>query len=567
MTSIRISLPPWVLIAFSLVSFSACTNQEPENSQPSESEAPSLRILSLFQYSVWRGDSAFIPGPIALSPDFKPEVLEYTVKARRGVLVVTHAAPILHQGVTVTFDGVALPESIGIEGNRSYKMEFASKGVIEAIVLDSIKDSLRTYRILVDVRPDVVILDPDAPSFKAMSLAQAFYYRGTYFKPMQMKPEFHPDTLDYFAEDSKGASLRLVTTAENPATRMDVELNGSIVQGANWGNNQFAFNVRLDSNCRFEATLTDPANGKSRIYSVSLNIKLPVNTGEWSILPMMKGRYDFSFFIDSTVGYVYGDSGLHKTTDGGKTWEMESFAKDQSLNSIDFANAETGLIVGSAGLLLKTTDGGRNWVRLQTRFDLGISDVSFPSAKIAYILAGTDEGMSVFKSGDGGITWVEKLTGYRYGFNDIEFVDSSHGFIAGIHGKILKTKDGGDSWEVISKGLDSTTSFRQLDVLDSNILIAGSGSDLFRTLDGGLSWKKLAVPSHHSIHGFDFTGPETGYLVATGTTVGSSILKTIDGGENWVTQYYGHSLFRMVEFPTDNTGFAYGFDGMMKLGK
>ena len=85
----------------------------------------------------------------------------------------------------------------------------------------------------------------------------------------------------------------------------------------------------------------------------------------------------------------------------------------------------------------------------------------------------------------------------------------------------------------------------------------GDFGTILKTTDGGLSWKTQGAPSFTGVFSVDFPFDAiTGYAVG-----GTGILKTSDGGENWVDQDINAGL-STVQFPVDvQTGFALGGGG------
>ncbi|MCW8811703.1 MAG: T9SS type A sorting domain-containing protein, partial [Ignavibacteriaceae bacterium] len=81
------------------------------------------------------------------------------------------------------------------------------------------------------------------------------------------------------------------------------------------------------------------------------------------------------YFANSSTGWVSGEylgvphvASISKTTDGGITWNTQSFGTDEYLTDIYFVDEMTGWAVGGSvggsgtSTILHTTDGGENWV-------------------------------------------------------------------------------------------------------------------------------------------------------------------------------------------------------------
>jgi photosystem II stability/assembly factor-like uncharacterized protein len=67
-------------------------------------------------------------------------------------------------------------------------------------------------------------------------------------------------------------------------------------------------------------------------------------------------------FADPNTGWVVGDSATILTTrDGGATWRRQAAGIDEDLVAVRFFSARRGLAVGSGGTVIRTSDGGATW--------------------------------------------------------------------------------------------------------------------------------------------------------------------------------------------------------------
>jgi hypothetical protein len=71
------------------------------------------------------------------------------------------------------------------------------------------------------------------------------------------------------------------------------------------------------------------------------------------------------YFTSHDTGYAIGGNysngtGILKTTNGGTDWiSQTSGITNKSFHTVYFINSSTGFIVGDSGVILKTTNGGR----------------------------------------------------------------------------------------------------------------------------------------------------------------------------------------------------------------
>lgn len=92
----------------------------------------------------------------------------------------------------------------------------------------------------------------------------------------------------------------------------------------------------------------------------------------------------------------------------------------------------------------------------------------------------------------------------------------------------------------IRQKVDTTASFRGLAVVNEKVVWAsGTGGTVIRTVDGGKTWNVITVPGaekldFRDIEAFD---ANTAYILSIGNGDSSRIYKTTDGGKTWKLQF------------------------------
>ena len=91
--------------------------------------------------------------------------------------------------------------------------------------------------------------------------------------------------------------------------------------------------------------------------------------------------------------------------------------------------------------------------------------------------------------------------------------------------------DSGWQWQNPSPTGDE---LRAVAVPDSrNAVAVGAGGTILRTADGGVTWQRQFSGTDDYLSAISFTDANTGWVVGTGGT----ILHTVDGGASWVPQW------------------------------
>ena len=297
--------------------------------------------------------------------------------------------------------------------------------------------------------------------------------------------------------------------------------------------------------------------------------------------------------ITGLTGYVVGDSGtILKTADSGKTWTHLGNGITNNLYSVFFIDANTGFVVGDEGHILKTFDGGLNWSELTTGTTNQLNSVYFTDVNTGYAVGGHidfshypyDNIGTILKTTDGGITWNTISSDTLPYLQSVFFVNGNTGYAGGYRaapgsqgwigdGVILKTIDGGTTWTESSYGIwacitsvffkDAYTGYAGGFIKGPGVLIP-TQCFYYKTINSGLTWvtAELGDSNTSHVHGLN----SICYADAdTGYASGPrSIFKTTDAGANW-TQVLSLSTtdaeLSSVYFKDINNGYAVGGGG------
>ncbi len=319
-------------------------------------------------------------------------------------------------------------------------------------------------------------------------------------------------------------------------------------------------------------------------------------------------------FIDLNTGYIVGDSSkIFMSINGGLNWNKINYSGNSKFNDINFYNNNNGLITGS-NFILKTTNSGQNWVNILTLSSgYNLKKISYLDSNIIFVvgqkyigglpgyyrsvlLKSTNSGLnwtetnlntgslysitcisrnniictgesSIFKSTDEGMSWTNRVSSVFAILLDVNFFDLNNGIVIGHdpNGRILRTNNGGDTWyDVLTFG------FEPYSVCKSSIsdgFIVGENGSIFKTSNSGSSWSLLptVLQDYGEFYKVQFVDENTGFAVGVGYDApifyGGSILKTTNGGENWISQRcfnYTYGDLTDIFFISANTGFVTG---------
>lgn len=173
---------------------------------------------------------------------------------------------------------------------------------------------------------------------------------------------------------------------------------------------------------------------------------------------------------------------------------------------------------------------------------------------------------TLIRTTDGGVTWEGTvIEGMR--LTDVNFIDEEKGWVVGREGKIYRTFDGGSSWErAIFSGYPQYTDFYQVRFVSDTLGYILAYDGVFRTIDGGMLWENnwLSVIPNKGAWDMSLVDINTVYLLGSHWTDTDPrlIYITEDSGENWQSVEGSEaSVLRgvmTISFVSSNTGWAGG---------
>lgn len=131
----------------------------------------------------------------------------------------------------------------------------------------------------------------------------------------------------------------------------------------------------------------------------------------------------------------------------GNPWKTQGSGTTQNLYEVAFPDASPGW--ASGGPTLTTSDGGKSWVTSGSK----IWGMSFIDVSRGWGLHGTGEALVIVATTNGGKDWTERGSqSIEFLPSALTFADEKHGWIVGLNGAILATRDGGVTWTSQTSG-------------------------------------------------------------------------------------------------------------------
>ncbi len=246
---------------------------------------------------------------------------------------------------------------------------------------------------------------------------------------------------------------------------------------------------------------------------------------------------------------------IYHSTDSGKFWTKQETSTNKTLFDIVFFDELNGLVCGQGGTVLRTENGGKTWNSVFSKNELIKSELfkmSFAGPKIGCAVGNNG---TVFFTQDGGVSWKEseitdvgeenhtgmleedemdpllgeESSGREYILYAVDLSDQHVGYAVGEFSALLKTVDGGKTWDKCSiKEAMGKSLFGVFAQTKSKVWAVGIDGLMLFSENGGQTWIQKKTPIEKHLFDIKIIG-DMGYAIGKeGIYIMSS-----DGGNTW----------------------------------
>lgn len=206
--------------------------------------------------------------------------------------------------------------------------------------------------------------------------------------------------------------------------------------------------------------------------------------------------------------------------DLGQQWTQATVPVSNDLTAVSFPTPEEGWAVGHDGVVLRSSDGGAKWsLVLEGRRAARLMLDYYQAAPAGDATSAALDESKRFVSEQGARPFL-----------DVAFADKNNGFIVGAWGLILRTSDGGRTWEPWLHKLSNpgASNLNAIRLIHDTWWVAGDQGLLARLDPGKDRFETAGAPEGGSFFGLTSVGNG---LIAYGI-VGRA-LRSADGGKRW----------------------------------
>ena len=323
--------------------------------------------------------------------------------------------------------------------------------------------------------------------------------------------------------------------------------NGSIYESSNSGNSSWTL---LDSR-GLSAWSWVSASTVYGLDSQGNVWKSSNGASSWQKINSVSSGLQTIHFVSNQQGYLAGEGGkLYRSSDGGSSWQAVS-EQVQPLGLADISlESSTAYAVGKSGTVWKSVDAGQSFVQLKSQTKADLNSVA---ARGQQVSIGGQAG-SVLTSSNGGSSWTVSKNAEQLALLSVAYNSSNQAYLSGEDCSIT------DNTGSLKTTVTPPDDLLAISFSGNTGVAVGEKGKIIRSSDGGNSWQMVSEVKAPVLQASQQVDSEVGYAVGEQ----GAILKTEDAGAHWqavatgkVADLYG------VHFSSASMGVVVGAQGMM----
>jgi photosystem II stability/assembly factor-like uncharacterized protein len=263
----------------------------------------------------------------------------------------------------------------------------------------------------------------------------------------------------------------------------------------------------------------------------------------------------------------------------------------ESLDFIQFLNANAGWACSHNGTLYRTNDAGKRWERIEAKLEGYVSSMYFTSESAGWVilqqydrdLDKTEDQSWLMHTDDGGSSWQVQFSAKSLWLGQMDFVSPNEGWVIGRRffkhrdalGSeffLLHTTDAGSKWTDVSSGLNKSMADIWGRVWESptDIVAAKPGAltvltenaSVMATVDGGVRWQSSGSPATEGLSSWRLVPAVDGYprvLAGMGGNHGTvSLLALRQNDGSWTSRLLSRIFLKDALYVSDKELLACG---------
>ena len=239
-------------------------------------------------------------------------------------------------------------------------------------------------------------------------------------------------------------------------------------------------------------------------------------------------------YMKFVFGWPVDDGAVYQSKDDGESWKPAGRIHTEPIDALSFISTAKGIGIGGK-FVWGTKDAGQVWTAYHLH-DIALNSVAYGDEDNAWAVG--DEG-TILYSATGGVrrhegqhtysTFLPQESGATANLLEVDFADAERGWVVGAGGTILKTSDGGGTWQSVNSGVDED--LLDIEFLDDGLtgFATGKAGTLLTTFDGGETWTSAPLDVSNDLLAIGFDNPASMWVVGGGGLA----LNSIDGGLTW----------------------------------